>query len=243
MVGAFAALGVEVRCFEQRFRHQSRRVLTARFDQEWESASWALVGGGVSRSMGYVCCEVRNADLPLDVDPVALLRERVDALPASSAGDRWVATMTSADVAAHAKGEVCVGGVTACVLATAGFANALRVGEVYDGPPRTYLPGTINLACWINCPLTLEAQLEALSIAAQARTLEVLEAKLASLEGGAFASGTGTDCIALFSPVPRAGGVREPYAGMHTASGRVIGQSVRHAMRLVIANWRKRVRA
>ena len=42
--------------------------------------SWALCGGGLSEADAVVWCQVRNADLPVGIDPVALLTGRLAAL-------------------------------------------------------------------------------------------------------------------------------------------------------------------
>jgi adenosylcobinamide amidohydrolase len=116
------------------------------------------------------------------------------------------------------------GAFSARCIATVGLGNALRAGD----PPGRATPGTINLLCRLNLALSPEAQLEALALAAEARTLAVREASVASTRSGLPASGTGTDCIVIAAP--RAG---EPaaYAGKHTAIGHVIGAAVHEATR------------
>jgi adenosylcobinamide amidohydrolase len=210
-----------------------RRVLVAETGEQWRSLSWAMFGGGVSKASRYVCAEVRNADLPLGVEPRAVVQRFLDEL----GYEAGVVTLTSANVAAHVVAGAREDDVVAGVLVTAGLANALRVGEPSVGPPRRYLPDTINMACWVNVPLTLEGQLEALSIVTQARTLAVLEAKVPSLDNNGWASGTGTDCVALFS-LDR-GGANVHYAGLHTVVGRVLGRAARHAVTRVVGDWKR----
>lgn len=211
---------------------EQRRVLVAEGQKPWRALSWALYGGGVKTERRYVCAEVRNADLPVGVDPHAVVRRFLGRMGHDSA----VVTLTSADIGAYATGSAREAEVVAAVIVTAGLANALRVGEVSAGPPRRYLPDTINMACWVNVPLTFEAQLEAMSIVTQARTLEVLEAKVPSLEQNGWASGTGTDCIALFTLDEPA--AQQHYAGMHTAVGRVLGRAARDAVGSVVSAWK-----
>lgn len=214
--------------------HEQRRALVAECACMWQSLSWATVGGGRSREQRYVCAEVRNADLPLGVEPRAVVARFLSALERASG----VVALTSANVAQYRAGFAREGDVCAAALVTAGLANALRVGEPSAGAPRRYLPDTINLACWVNVPLTFEAELEALSIVTQARTLEVLEAKVPSLEQNGWATGTGTDCISLFTAEPQlAGGQVQCYAGMHTAVGRVLGRATRQAVAAVVSAW------
>lgn len=232
-----------------------RRALVAACDRSWRCLSWATCGGGVSVQRRYVCAEVRNADLPLGVAPEAVAQcffeqlgylapQGCIAQPGCSEtrdGASGVLALTSADVGAYRTAAAREAEVVAVALVTVGLANALRVGEPHAGPPRRYLPDTINLACWVNVPLTLEAQLEALSIVTQARTLEVLEAQVPSLEQNGWASGTGTDCISLFTSD---GTAVERYAGMHTTVGRVLGSAARQAVGSAVRSWKvKRARA
>ncbi len=211
---------------------EQRRVLVAECERPWRALSWAMFGGGVRAERRYVCAEVKNSDLPLGVDPRVVVGHFLRELGHDSA----VVTLTSADIGAYATGSAREGEVVAAVVVTAGLANALRVGEVNNGPQRRYLPDTINMACWVNVPLTFEAQLEAMSIVTQARTLEVLEAQVPSLEQNGWASGTGTDCIALFTLDETA--AQHCYAGMHTAVGRVLGRAARDAVGSVVGAWK-----
>jgi adenosylcobinamide amidohydrolase len=267
LASEFAALGISVELREIDFhppnsvvvgdeRAPRRRALVAESDKSWRSLSWATCGGGVSLQPRYICAEVRNADLPLGVAPEAVahcffeqlgfLEQRglsgQRGLPEQLGVGCGVLALTSADVAAYATGAASEGRVMATALVTVGLANALRVGEPHAGAPRRYLPDTINLACWVNVPLTFEAQLEALSIVTQARTLEVLEAQVPSLEQNGWASGTGTDCVTLFTSDESAD--VERYAGMHTTVGRVLGSAARRAVGTAVRTWKiKRARA
>lgn len=228
---------------ETLLRGNVRRALVASSKTAWQTLGWAPHGGGDSTSSTYCCFEVRNSDLPLGVEPKAVLDRFLNALEVPTP----VATLTSADIGAYCMGTASEQDVTAVALVTSGFANALRVGELAAAPREHYIPDTINIACWLDCWLSLEARLEALSIIAQARTLAVLEAKLQSSDGTGVATGTGTDCVTLFTRIPHAsnnarttsGGTAEPltYAGMHTTVGRVVGKAVREAMTAATARW------
>lgn len=221
-------------------REERRRALVAECAAPWQSLSWATYRGGRSCEQRYVCAEVRNDDLPLGVEPRSVIERFLSELVC----DSGVVALTSANIAQYRAGFARDGAVCAAVLVTAGLANALRVGQASSGPPRRYLPDTINLACWVNAPLTFEAQLEALSIVTQARTLEVLEAKVPSLEQDGWATGTGTDCITLFSSEQQLGAGVELhcYAGMHTTVGRVLGRATRQAVASVVRAWLAKAR-
>ncbi len=242
----FAAMGLDIGVRHVQWPNQSaaagvshgetsvRRALVVECDGAWDTLSWATVGGGLRCERRYVCAEVRNSDLPLGVQP----RDVVSRFLQELGSDSGVVALTSANIAEYRAAFTSDGELAAAVVVTAGLANALRVGEPSVGPPRRYLPDTINLACWVNAPLTTEARLEALSIVAQARTLEVLEAKVPSLEQNGWATGTGTDCITLFSRRDADTSASAMcYAGMHTAVGRVLGRATREAVADVVRAW------
>jgi adenosylcobinamide amidohydrolase len=194
----------------------------------------------------YCCFEVRNSDLPLGVDPETIITRFSNSLGVGTA----VATLTSADIGAFCSRFAEEQGVVAFALATSGFANALRVGELGSNPVRAYMPDTINIACWVNRTLSFEARLEALSIITQARTLAMLEAGIESSDGTGIATGTGTDCITLFTlheDVTNGFGPTATqsiaYSGMHTTVGRVLGKAVRDVMNTATARVAKVVPA
>ena len=114
---------------------------------------------------------------------------------------------------------VTVEGITAEAVATVGLSNALRVGD----PPGAMSPGTINLLVRLSAALSLAGSLEALSIAAEARTAAVSAAGWPSRRTDGVATGTGTDCIALATPLRD---TALPWCGKHTAAGSAIGQAV-----------------
>ena len=112
---------------------------------------------------------------------------------------------------------------TACCVATTGLSNALRIG---DQP--TYVPvGTINLLCQVSVPLSEECALEAIAMAAEARTAAVMDTS-------GPATGTGTDCIVIAHPQE---GEPAKYAGKHTQLGHVIGKAVYDAVHRGIKEW------
>lgn len=117
-------------------------------------------------------------------------------------------------------------GAASCI-ATTGLGNAERVGH------RRFASagyGTINIALLLEAGLTDAAMIEALTIAAEARTAAVIAADL-RLPFGA-ATGTGTDCIALACD---AGTGR--HAGLHTEIGASIGRAVFDAVLAGARDW------
>jgi adenosylcobinamide amidohydrolase len=205
-------------------------ALVARFAGDREVLSWAIWRGGRRQAAAVAWVEVKNADLPLGVDPRQVLGQRLEAAGLAEA----VGFLTSRRLDRFEEAEVSHGGVSARALATVGLSNAVRVGDE-PGPLGAAVPvGTINILCEVSAPLTEEAALEALSLAIEARTAAVVEAGFPSRRGGQLATGTGTDCVALAWP---AGALSLEYAGKHTALGHVVGRSVYGAVRAGVRAW------
>jgi adenosylcobinamide amidohydrolase len=205
----------------------SPRWLVARFRREHSVLSSAVVRGGRRRARIVAWHEVRDDELPPEIDPVRLLRRRL-----ADQGLRGaVGLLTSRPLGRYVVAERGYEGISARVVATVGLSNALRVGDPPDDRPR---PGTINILCRVSRPLSESAQIEALALIAEARALAMLEASVDSRRSGLPSTGTGTDCIVLASPaVPGP----DRYAGKHTTVGHVVGASVSDALRRGISAW------
>lgn len=180
---------------------------------------WAPLRGGPARASSIVNHQVALGDRTATEHPrpyLTALARRLGLEPRST-----VAMMTGVDLrkVAHAgarRGDLKVG-----AWCTAGCSNALRVG---DPATVAQMPrGTINLALVINQPLSRSAMVEALAMAAEARTAAVLEAGLVSTRTRRPATGTGTDCIVVASPLR---GPAHLYCGKHTVLGELIGKAV-----------------
>lgn len=193
--------------------------------------SWALVGGGLCQLSAVVWREVQNRDLGPGVCAQSLLQESLKAVGYPNA----TGLLTSAPLRDYCAVQETRDGHTAFALATVGLSNALAVGDPPNIKPRSF--GTINLLAWFSHALSESATVEALSIAAEARTAAVLEAKVQSRVSEQFASGTGTDCIVVASP---SGSNEHAYAGKHTNSGSLLGQTSLAAVRGGISKWRAR---
>jgi adenosylcobinamide amidohydrolase len=200
----------------------TRPWLAAHLPRPMRVLSWAPFAPGFTQARHVVWREVRNADLTPDFD--------VDRWFAAEMA-RWpdaVGMLTSRDIGTYQRAEVTVDGIRAACLATVGLTNAEAVGR--RRPYHSADFGTINLCTVVDAGLTETAQLEALSIAVQARTAAVMEVGL-QLDTG-LATGTGTDCAALACD-PGAG----RYAGLHTALGEAIGAATRQAVAAAAADW------
>lgn len=201
-----------------------RPWLALDFDRPQRVLSWSLNRPGLVATQQILWREVRNADLPQDLDVNHWLAAALQERQSTEA----VVLLTSRDIRTFQDRTVTVEDATARCIATVGLSNAERTGARVDRPRVGW--GTINVAVHVLAGLTDAARIEALSIAAQARTVAVLEAGL-DLPSG-LATGTGTDCIAIAAP---AGDT--PYAGLHTAVGEAVGQAVLHAVRAGVHAW------
>lgn len=189
--------------------------------------SWAPFGSGFRQTRRILWREVRNADLPPDLDVGQWLRAELAARHARDC----VCMLTSRDLRAHHFAQATVEGVTVMALATVGLSNAERAGHRVDRSGRNWDEhmsvafGTINIALRLDAPLSQTGLLEALSIATEARTLAILNAAHDLPDGSGLATGTGTDCIAVAAP---AGQV--DHAGLHTPAGEAVGRAVLQAV-------------
>ena len=186
--------------------------------------SWALNRPGFQTASEIVWREVRNADLPKELDVETWFAAELGAQGAAES----IGFLTSRTIDRYHYTEARCGDVRACAVATVGLSNAERVGVRQPPHPLSY--GTINVAVQVNTALTEAGQLEAMSIAVQARTAAVMDAEVL-LQGGR-ATGTGTDCVAV-AAAP--GDV--PYSGLHTETGEALGRAVYDAVAAGAAEW------
>lgn len=191
--------------------------------------SWSLTRPGFVTARRIVWREVRNADLPEDLDVQAWFRSELVARGAEDA----VAMLTSRDLDAFETAAAEVKGIRAFCVATVGLSNAERIGTRMDRSGKDW--GTINIGLHLDLPLSDAALLELLSIATQARTAAVMEVGHHLPTG--LATGTGTDCIAVAAP---AGDT--PFAGLHTPQGEAAGLAVHEAVRRGAEIWMRHVK-
>lgn len=216
---------------------RSGNWLLVRFTSPQEVLSWAVWGGGRGRSRTVAWYQVTAEDLKPPVDPQQFLREKLQERSLLEA----VGLLTSADLEAYTDVEKSLGELSVHTIATVGLRNALRAGD----PARALSPvGTINLLVHVSQPLSEEASVEALAVAVEARTAALLKAQIPSTETGLPATGTGTDCVVVASPLEA--GARETsspvlrYAGKHTEVGSLIGAAVLEAVQRGIELWKAR---
>lgn len=199
-----------------------RPWLTARLPMPMRILSHAPYGAGYRTTDTVLWREVRNADLTPDFAVEDWFAQEMARTPGA------VGMLTSRDVGTWREAKAEVEGIRAGCVVTLGLSNAESVGRRLPWHPADY--GTINILAATDAALTEAAQLEALTIAVQARTAGVISAGLALATGQA--TGTGTDCLAL-ACLPGQG----RYAGLHTAVGEAIGACVRQAVEAAAADW------
>ena len=199
--------------------------LIVRLPTECRTLGWSLSRPGFVNTSIVAWLEVRNADLTPDVDPLKLLEGRMARRGMSDA----VAFMTSRDIRRHHIAHRNVERCTARCIATVGLANGETIGARRKVEA---FPGTINTLVHVTRPLSDAANLEAISIVAQARTAALFDT--AHLRAGKRITGTGTDCIIIAAPI---GPDAECCAGLHTAVGEAIGGAVYDAVREGAEVW------
>lgn len=214
----------------QPFEIECRRpILAVRFPRPQRMLSWSVLRPGFTVAPSVAWLEVADADLPVGRDPIDLLRRRLAEVDLDDA----IGLMTACDVRSYRMSAETVEDVTATVVTTVGLGNGEFVGHrrltapSFAPPPR----GTINTLVHVSVPLAESAMVETIAIAAQARTVAVLEATLR--RGGDIVTGTGSDCIVVASPP--GDGLR--YAGLHTAVGEAVGAAVAEVTRGAISCW------
>lgn len=200
-----------------------RPWLIADLERPLRVLSWSLTHPGFVTAQRIVWREVRNADLPPELDAVKWFRHELKQVGQSDA----VSFLTSRDVRRYTQQSATVEGCRADAVATVGLSNAECIGHRRTN---TFAPGTINIAVRLSTPLTDGALVEAVSLAAQARTAAVMEHGPDLITGRA--TGTGTDCIAITAPSGDAA-----HAGMHTATGEALGRAVLDAVSQGVQEW------
>lgn len=203
----------------------ARPWLVAEFPRPLRALSWAPHRPGLVETDLVAWREVRDADLGPDFDAHDWLAGEMAGRGMADA----VGLLTSRDVSSFTLAEAEAEGIRAVCLATVGLGNAERAGDARQ-PAEAHRPlekphiGTINLVAAVSAPLSEAALIEAMSIAAQARTRAVMESGR-RLPAAGPATGTGTDCVVVAAPP---GDVR--HAGLHTPVGEALGRAVHDAV-------------
>jgi adenosylcobinamide amidohydrolase len=173
--------------------------------------------------------QVKDHDLKPPVHPHEFLIQKIETIQPAK---QVVGLLTSAKLTNYVEQSLAFGDYWVRVLATVGLGNALRAG---DPPGPSGRIGTINLACQTSHRLSSEAMLESLSLMAEAKAAAVADGGVISRQSGRPATGTGTDCHVIATPM---NAPKEVYAGKHTKIGYLIGESVYQAVSQGIMRWK-----
>jgi len=191
--------------------------------------SWAIANGGWQQTNQAAWLYLEKDELSCLDEPAAWMREQMRAGGLSGA----VGFLTTRRAHCWVEAEAEDAGCQAWAIGTVGMSNARRVGD----PPDSYgVGGTINLLVCCSVPLTVEAALEVLALASEAKALATIESGVRSGKSKLPATGTGTDYLAVAWPVA---GDRRPYGGKHTSVGSVVGQAAYRMVAEGIRVWRE----
>lgn len=200
--------------------------LLARFPHPMRLAGWSLNRPGFTQADKVAWLEVRHSDLPPEVDPLALLDGRLAAQGWSDAAGM----MTACEIRHyHRRRQTAPEGVCEMLL-TLGLGNAVRFDEAGQPAGGGTPIGTINALIALSMPLTDGAMMELIGVASSARAAALLTA-------GDGIVGTGTDCLIIAAPP---GETPRPFAGLHTAIGRMVAAATYQAVRQAQTDWLSR---
>ncbi|TGL36745.1 cobalamin biosynthesis protein [Leptospira koniambonensis] len=208
----------------------SETWLELQLSRSHSSLSWAVVGGGYLTTNKVYWIKVSNTDLRPEIIPEEFFRNR---LVDKGEKEEVLGFMTSASLLDYSVSEKSLDGLHVRSIATVGLGNAVRVGDI---PKQIKKIGTINLLVQTSETLTFSASIEAISISSEARTLAVLESEIHTKSENKIATGTGTDCIGIISPIGESG---IDYVGKHTTFGQLIGATAYEAVTQGILKWKK----
>jgi adenosylcobinamide amidohydrolase len=207
------------------------RNLIVRLPQSWRVLSWAPLGGGSGCARVIVNHQIESGDRAATEHPERYLKRLMDVLGFKAASA--VAMMTGVPIRKASHFTVRRGSVVVSAWCTAGCSNALRIGD--SAGRRKPCIGTINIVVAVNQPLSPPAMVEALAMATEARVAAIYDTGVASTRTQRPATGTGTDCIAVTSPICEH---THMYCGKHTLLGELIGRAVLRSCANALRRWR-----
>jgi len=195
-------------------------TLVVTFPTSYQVLSWAPLNGGLVEARTILNHQVDIHTYP-SIEPETYLSSLAQRLGVESP---TVGLMTGVLMDRLVRKVVQAGALILECFATVGLNNALAVGD-----PATYneRPGTINLIVACSQPLAPSTLVEAVQIVTEAKVQALHAAKVTSTVSDAFATGTGTDCVAVACPP---GTPTYSYCGKHTHLGELLGRVVGRAI-------------
>jgi adenosylcobinamide hydrolase len=196
------------------------RTLIVTFSEPYRVVSWAPLGGGLMEARTILNHQVNIHETSM-LAPEVFMHNLAQWLGVELP---VVGLMTGVLMERLVRNVAQQGDLTVECFATVGLSNALAAGD-----PATYEEklGTINLIVAINQPLTIPAMMEAVQIVTEAKVAALFAAQIRSTVSPAFATGTGTDCVAIACPISNSA---YRYCGKHTKLGELIGRVTTNAV-------------
>jgi adenosylcobinamide amidohydrolase len=198
-------------------------LMILRFPRPCVCWSWAIVNGGQVVAPAVAWYFIQEPEYHELAEPAAFLRRKLQEAGEPDA----VGLLTSRARYGQVDSSVQHSGVQAQCTATIGLSNGMRIGD----EPTYVSASTINLVCTVSANLFPECALEALAMAAEARTAAVMDTT------GSKYTGTGTDCIVIAHATDGPG---HRYAGKHTPLGHVIGRAVYQSVFRGVQEWQQK---
>ena len=191
-------------------QRDGRPVLVWRFAEPVRSLATTVLGGGLGERRWVV-----NAEVPIEYhhdDPCAHAAEiAADQGLEAGLGIGFLTAARVLDVRSHADGDVQCDATVG--VSTPTWASAP------DGEWSRWVPGTINLVCWVPAPLSDAALANAVVTATEAKTQALFDA-------GVPGTGTASDAVAVCCPP----GGTEPYGGPRSPWGARLARAVHGAV-------------
>lgn len=192
--------------------------------------SSAVHHGGFVEARALVNLHVRKND-PC-ADPAGMIEAfaRRAGVPAP-----WVGLLTGARTDRAVQAEEAAGGFHALAVVTVGLSNPVAAGR---SPVATWAASTINTIVVVDADPEPAALVNAVITATEVKGLALREAGLLA-EGGAAASGTSTDAVAVAAT---GRGPAARFGGPASEMGWVVARAARVALGRAIAEWQERHR-
>jgi len=198
------------------------------FHRPQQILSSAVLNGGAVISQDLLNLRVDKCAYDTALTPQQTIEAHLQQLnmPSNSIG-----MMTAASMKSLSHQQANHGSLEVHCIVTVGLSNARQIGETADAQQEA---GTINLWLYINQPLSKAAQVEAAMMVTEAKTAAMYENQIKSTKNSQLATGTGTDSLAIISPVNSDDSPLHSYCGKHTILGELIGKSCLKALQLSI---------
>ena len=214
--------------------------LLYRFNQQMQVISSAPLGGGITLADNFLNLKVpyntsyEVGDFPHPRETLLRYCREKGLEPEDTVG-----MMTAADMDTFARVRESYNEYWVEAGITVGLGNARRAGDEADynefAEKGSLYSGTINIAVVSNLVFTRQAQVEAVSMIAEAKSAVLASAGVCSAKSGEIATGTGTDASALFSVTL---GTMVEYCGKHVVVGQMLARSVVRALEEALSNYR-----